>query len=293
MTETTLFLLKAAFLGIIEGLTEFLPISSTAHLLIVGDWINFDSSSDKVFEVVIQFGSILAVMWIFRARLWQLIRGTFSGDRTELLFTRNLLIAFLPAAVIGALMISYIKALFHNPGVFVLTLVGGGLLMLWVERKPQYSKFEDESGRVAAYGKGDSVTSLRATANTLEDITWKQALIVGCAQCVAMVPGTSRSGATIIGGMLAGIQRKTATEFSFFLAMPTMLAATVYDLYRNAGALSGTEVNAIIIGFVLAFLSALVVVRAVLNFVLRHTYRPFAWYRIALGGVVLLWLLMR
>lgn len=293
MTETTLFLLKAAFLGIVEGLTEFLPISSTAHLLILGDWINFVSSSDKVFEVVIQFGSILAVMWIFRQRLWQLIRGTFSGDRTELLFARNLLIAFLPAAVIGAIMISYIKALFHNPAVFVVTLVGGGLLMLWVERKPQFSKFEDESGKVAEYGKGDSVTSLRATANTLEDISWKQALIVGFAQCVAMVPGTSRSGATVIGGMLAGIQRRTATEFSFFLAMPTMLAATVYDLYRNAGALSGTEVNAIIIGFILAFLSALVVVRAILNFVTRHTYRPFAWYRIALGGVVMLWLVMR
>lgn len=293
MTETTLFLLKAALLGIVEGLTEFLPISSTAHLLILGDWINFVSSSDKVFEVVIQFGSILAVMWIFRQRLWQLIRGTLSGDRTELLFTRNLLIAFLPAAVIGAIMISYIKALFHNPAVFVVTLVAGGFLMLWVERKPQFSKFEDDSGKVASYGEGDSVTSLRATANTLEEITWKQALIVGFAQCVAMVPGTSRSGATIIGGMLAGIQRKTATEFSFFLAMPTMLAATVYDLYRNAGALSGTEVNAIVIGFVLAFLSALVVVRAVLNFVLRHTYRPFAWYRIALGGVVMLWLIMR
>ena len=293
MTESTLFLLKATFLGIIEGLTEFLPISSTAHLLIVGDWINFVSSSDKVFEVVIQFGSIMAVMWIFRERLWQLIRGTFSGDRTELLFTRNLLIAFLPAAVIGALMISYIKMLFHNPAVFVVTLIGGGLLMLWVERKPQYSKFESESAGVVSYGQGDSVTSLRATANTLEEITWKQALIVGFAQCVAMVPGTSRSGATIIGGMLAGVQRKTATEFSFFLAMPTMLAATVYDLYRNAGALSGTEVNAIIIGFIAAFFSALVVVRVVLNFVLRHTYRPFAWYRIGLGLVVMTWLLMR
>src|SRR5690554_4651302 len=293
MTESNLFLLKAAFLGLIEGLTEFLPISSTAHLLIVGDWINFVSSSDKVFEVVIQFGSIMAVMWIFRARLWQLIQGTFSGDRTEQLFTRNLLIAFLPAAVIGALMISYIKMLFHNPAVFVVTLVGGGLLMLWVERKPQFSKFEDESGTVASYGDGDSVTSLRATANTLEEITWKQALIVGFAQCVAMVPGTSRSGATIIGGMLAGIQRKTATEFSFFLAMPTMLAATVYDLYRNAAVLSGTEINAIIIGFIAAFFSALVVVRAVLNFVLRHTYRPFAWYRIGLGAVVMVWLILR
>lgn len=293
MTETTLFLLKAAFLGIIEGLTEFLPISSTAHLLIVGDWINFVSSSDKVYEVVIQFGSILAVIWIFRERLWQLIRGAFSGDRTELLFMRNLLIAFLPAAVIGALMISYIKALFHNPAVFVATLVGGGLLMLWVERKPQYSKSQAMRDQGVVAGKGDSVTSLRATANTLEDITWKQALVVGFAQCVAMVPGTSRSGATIIGGMLAGVQRKTATEFSFFLAMPTMLAATVYDLYRNAGALSGTEINGIIIGFIAAFFSALVVVRAVLSFVSRRTYRPFAWYRIGLGGVVMLWLLMR
>ncbi|HLU15696.1 MAG TPA: undecaprenyl-diphosphate phosphatase [Burkholderiaceae bacterium] len=299
MTESTLFLLKALFLGVVEGLTEFLPISSTAHLLIIGDWINFVSSSDKVFEVVIQFGSIMAVMWIFRQRLWQLIRGTLTGDRTELLFTRNLLIAFLPAAVIGAVMISYIKALFHHPGVFVITLVGGGLLMLWVERKPQYAKFGAEGAGADAEAQarpvrsGDSVTSLRATATTLEEITWKQALVVGFAQCVAMVPGTSRSGATIIGGMLAGIQRKTATEFSFFLAMPTMLAATVYDLYRNAGALSATEVNAIVIGFIAAFLSALVVVRAVLNFVLRHTYRPFAWYRIALGGVVLLWLLAR
>lgn len=295
MTESTLFLLKAAILGVVEGLTEFLPISSTAHLLILGDWMNFVSSSDKVFEVVIQLGSILAVMWIFRERLWRLIRGTLAGDRTELLFARNLLIAFLPAAVIGALMISYIKALFHNPAVFVVTLVGGGLLMLWVERKPQYAKFSDAHGApdTPVVRSGDSVTSLRATASTLEEITWKQALVVGFAQCVAMVPGTSRSGATIIGGMLAGIQRKTATEFSFFLAMPTMLAATVYDLYRNAGALTGTEINAIIIGFILAFLSALVVVRAVLNFVLRHTYRPFAWYRIALGGVVALWLLAR
>lgn len=295
MTESTLFLLKAFFLGLIEGLTEFLPVSSTAHLLIVGDWINFTSSSDKVFEVVIQFGSILAVMWIFRARLWQLIAGTFSGDRRELLFTRNLLIAFMPAAVIGAIMITYIKALFHSPAVFVLTLVGGGVIMLWVERKPQYTKHVPGADGAApvAIAPGDSVTSMRATASSLEEITWKQALIVGCAQCVAMVPGTSRSGATIIGGMLAGIQRKTATEFSFFLAMPTMLAATVYDLYRNAGALSGTEINGIIIGFIAAFLSALVVVRAVLSFVSRHTYRPFAWYRIALGGVVMMWLLLR
>lgn len=289
MTDSTWFLLKALFLGLMEGFTEFIPVSSTAHLLLIGDWINFSSGSDKVFEVVIQFGSILAVMWIFRKRLWQLIRGTLAGETTEVMFTRNLIIAFLPAAVIGALTIKYIKMLFHNPGVFVVTLILGGLIMLWVERKPQYAKH----GAPALAAEDDSMASQHATALTLEQITWKQALIVGFAQCLAMVPGTSRSGATIISGMMAGIQRKTATEFSFFLAMPTMLAATVYDLYRNSGALSDAQTQAIVVGFVAAFVSALLVVRAVLYFVSKRTYRPFAWYRIALGLVVLAWLLMR
>src|SRR5690606_8161178 len=274
MTESSWFMLKALFLGLIEGFTEFIPVSSTAHLLLIGDWINFSSGSDKVFEVVIQFGSILAVMWIFRARLWQLIRGTLAGERSEVMFMRNLLIAFLPAAVIGALTIKYIKMLFHSPAVFVFTLIAGGLIMLWVERKPQFAKTTDTARRVV---QDDSVSSQRATAHTLEQISWKQALVVGFAQCLAMVPGTSRSGATIISGMMAGIQRKTATEFSFFLAMPTMLAATVYDLYRNSGALDDTQMTAIAVGFAAAFVSALVVVRAVLRFVSRRTYRPFAW----------------
>jgi undecaprenyl-diphosphatase len=177
--------------------------------------------------------------------------------------------------------------LFHSPGVFVFTLVAGGLIMLWVERKPQYAKFGSPSGGTPSE---ETETNRRATAHALEQITWRQALVVGFAQCLAMVPGTSRSGATIISGMLAGIDRRTATEFSFFLAMPTMLAATVYDLTRNAAALTATEFSAIAVGFVAAFFSALVVVRAVLRFVSRHTYRPFAWYRIALGMVVLAWL---
>lgn len=282
MTESAWFYLKALFLGVVEGFTEFIPVSSTAHLLILGDWINFSSGDNKVYEVVIQFGSILAVMWIFRARLWQLLQGVISQERSELMFARNLIIAFLPAAVIGALAIGFIKSMFLNPAVFVFTLIAGGLLMLWVERKPHYAKHADET-----------VASQHATSHTLEDITWKQALVVGFAQCVAMVPGTSRSGATIIGGMLAGIQRKTATEFSFFLAMPTMLAATVYDFYKHGGVLSDQQLTGIAIGFVAAFLSALVVVRAVLNFVSRHTYRPFAWYRIGLGLVVMTWLYLR
>jgi undecaprenyl-diphosphatase len=286
VTENTLYLIKAFFLGIIEGLTEFIPVSSTGHLILFGDWIHFESSSGKVFEVVIQFGSILAVMWIFRARLWQLIHGTLTGVRSEVMFTRNLLVAFLPAAVIGAIFIRAIKNLFYHPGVVGVTLVLGGLIMLYVERKAHTAP-----GAPAHPAADDTAAQINATAHTLEQITWKQALAVGLSQCVAMVPGVSRSGSTIIGGMIAGIQRKTATEFSFFLAMPTMLGAAVYDSYRNMSVLSQHDVTGIVVGFIAAFLSALLVVRAVLRFVSNHTYRVFAWYRIALGilvGVVLL-----
>lgn len=266
MTETTLQLLKAFVLGIVEGMTEFLPVSSTGHLILVGEWINFASTESKVFEVVIQLGSILAVVWIFRHRVWQLLAGAWQRDSVELAFMRNLFIAFLPAAVIGAIFISDIKALFFHPGVVVVMLVLGGIVMLWVERP--------NSARKAP------------TALTLETISWKQALAVGCAQCLAMIPGTSRSGATIIGGMLAGIERKTATEFSFFLAIPVMFAAAIYDSYKHAAELSQTDVMAIAVGFVMAFISALFVVRAILSFVARHTYRVFGWYRIVLGLVV-------
>lgn len=283
MTDYYWYLLKALLLGLIEGFTEFIPVSSTAHLLLLAEWISFPSDDNKVFEVVIQFGSILAVIWLFRARIIQLITGVFTGDRSEIMFMRNLILAFLPAAVIGALTIKYIKVLFHNPLVFVFTLVLGGLIMLWVERKPAYAK----------HGSNETAVSEKATAYTMEDISWKQALVVGFSQCLAMVPGTSRSGATIVGGMLAGIQRKTATEFSFFLAMPTMLAATVYDLYKNGAALNPDQTWGIVVGFIAAFFSALFLVKAVLRFVSKRTYRPFAWYRIALGAVVLAWLYLR
>lgn len=274
MTEQTIYLWKAFFLGIVEGITEFLPISSTGHLILFGDWINFESNEAKVFEVVIQLGSILAVVWIFRHRLFQMIRGTLRMEPVEVAFTRNLLIAFLPSAIVGLLFIKAIKALFFHPGVVVVTLVLGGLIMLWVERRRPANNAQAQADQV----------------QTLEKITWKQALIVGFAQCLAMVPGTSRSGATIIAGMLSGIQRKTATEFSFFLAMPTMLAAAVYDFYKHADLLTQQDVLAIAVGFVSAFVCALVVVRAILVFVSRHTYRAFAWYRIALGLVVGAWL---
>ena len=270
MIDPQWHLFKAFVLGVVEGLTEFLPVSSTGHLILVGKWIDFASSEAKVFEVVIQLGSILAVMWIFRQRLAQLIVGTLMRKPLEVAFTRNLLIAFLPAAVIGAIFIKQIKALFFHPGVVVVTLILGGLIMLWVERRP----------------KPGSQSAFQVTANTLEEISWKQALIVGLAQCLAMIPGTSRSGSTIIGGMMAGIQRKTATEFSFFLAMPTMLAAAVYDTWKNAAALTQQDTMAIVVGFVTAFFSALIVVKVVLAFISKHTYRVFAWYRIVLGAIV-------
>lgn len=274
MTEQTIYLWKAFFLGIVEGITEFLPISSTGHLILFGDWINFQSNEAKVFEVVIQLGSILAVVWIFRHRLFQLIRGTLRLEPVEVAFTRNLLIAFLPSAIVGLLFIKAIKALFFHPGVVVVTLVLGGFIMLWVERRRPANSADAQSDQV----------------QTLENITWKQALVVGFAQCLAMVPGTSRSGATIIAGMLSGIQRKTATEFSFFLAMPTMLAAAVYDFYKHADLLTQQDMLAIAVGFVSAFICALFVVRAILVFVSRHTYRAFGWYRIVLGLVVGAWL---
>ena len=270
MTESTLHLLKAFLLGIVEGLTEFLPVSSTGHLILVGEWINFTSTESKVFEVVIQLGAIFAVMWIFRARIAQLLQGVFARNPVEVSFMRNLLIAFLPAAVIGGLFIKQIKVLFFHPGVVAVTLVLGGLIMLWVER-----------GRT-----GGQQDIKPGTVTSLEAITWRQALVVGFAQCLAMVPGTSRSGSTIIGGMLAGIERKTATEFSFFLAMPTMLAAALYDTYKHAAELSQHDMTAIAVGFLAAFLSALLIVRAVLAFVSKNTYRVFGWYRIILGLVV-------
>ncbi len=274
MSESTLQLIKAFFLGIVEGITEFLPISSTGHLILVGKWIDFASTDSKVFEVVIQLGSILAVMWIFRERLIKLCVGTLQRDPVEMGFMRNLIIAFLPSAIIGFIFIKAIKALFFQPAVVAVTLILGGFIMLWVERT-----------RHGGQSAGSSVT-----ATTLESISWKQALVVGCAQCLAMIPGTSRSGATIIGGMLAGINRKTATEFSFFLAMPTMMAAAGYDMFKNASLISQADMLAIAVGFASAFFSALVVVRAILAFISKHTYRAFGWYRILLGVVVAVWL---
>ncbi|HZJ96231.1 MAG TPA: undecaprenyl-diphosphate phosphatase [Oligella sp.] len=273
-----LYLLKAAILGIVEGLTEFLPISSTAHLIIWGDWLNFDSGDVKVFEIVIQFGSIMAVVWIYRYYIVDVIKGLLRWEMKQVLFVRNLLLAFLPAAIIGLLIIDQVAKLLDGKFmIYVFTLILGGFIMLWVESRPQMKKANQMVDENAPPGEG------------LDSITWKQALVVGFAQCLAMVPGTSRSGATIISGMIAGIPRRAATEFSFFLAMPTMLAATVLSLYKYGDQLSSDNFLAIVVGFVFAFISALFLVKAILRFVSKHSYKPFAYYRIVFGAVVGLW----
>ncbi len=270
ITDNTLFLIKAFFLGIIEGLTEFLPVSSTGHLILIGDWINFFSGDAKVFEVVIQFGAILAVIWIFREKVAHILIGCLSNDKFSLKFARNIIVAFLPAAIIGATFLREIKEVLFRPSVVAVALIIGGLIILLVERRPQSE----------------------AKTPNMSEITWVQALLIGLAQCLAMIPGTSRSGATIIGGMAAGLKRTTATEFSFFLAMPTMLGASVYDAWKNHDVLTNNDVTAIAIGFVAAFFAALLVVRALMRFVATHSYRVFAWYRIALGLLIVGWMLV-
>ncbi|MRR54463.1 MAG: undecaprenyl-diphosphate phosphatase [Deltaproteobacteria bacterium] len=258
-----LYLLKAFFLGIVEGLTEFLPISSTGHLIIIGDWISFESHESRVFEVVIQFGAILAVCWLYREKLLSLGRGAWLGGPAERRFASSVLLAFLPAAILGALFIGPIKSVLFDPAVVAAMLVAGGIIILVVEQRTARPHIFDT-----------------------KQIGWKQAIGIGFAQCVAMIPGVSRSGATIIGGMLSGLSRQSATEFSFFLAIPTMLGAAVYDAWRHHHLLSFEDLGAIIAGFTAAFLAALLVVSALVRFVARHSLRVFAWYRLALGSLL-------
>lgn len=261
------YLIKALFLGFIEGVTEFLPISSTGHLILFGDWIAFESHESKVFEVVIQLGAILAVCWLYRMKIISLAKGLVQGSDEERRFAICVLVAFVPAALIGALFIDFIKGALFNPHVVAIALIAGGLIILAVERHQADPAVKDTS-----------------------QIRWKHALGIGVAQCVAMIPGTSRSGATIVGGMLSGLSRQTATEFSFFLAMPTMLGAASYDLFRNFHLLSQNDISAIAAGFIAAFISALIVVSALVRFIARHSLRIFAWYRIVLGCILIGWI---
>ena len=264
---TAFDLLVAAILGLVEGLTEFLPVSSTGHLIVAGSLLNFTGERAKLFEIVIQAGAIVAVCWEYRARLFAVARG-LPRERAAQRFVLNLLIAFLPAALLGLAFAGAIKARLFAPVPVATAFIAGALVILWAE------------GRQRA--RPDSVR-----IRSVDELSWTDALKVGCAQAFALIPGTSRSGATIIGGMLFGLSRQAATEFSFFLAIPTLFAATGYDLVKNRHLLSTGDLSMIAVGFAVAFVSAFFTIRALLRYVAHHDFVPFAWYRIAFGLLIL------
>jgi undecaprenyl-diphosphatase len=247
-------LLHALLLGIVEGLTEFLPISSTGHLILVGDLIGFNDAKAKVFEIVIQTGAMLAIVWEYRARFL----------RVDWPLYRNLAIAFMPAALIGLAFEHAIKAALFKPVPVALAFIAGALVILWAERRNH-----------------------RVRVERVDQMTWRDALKVGFAQAFALIPGTSRSGATIIGAMLFGLSRPAATEFSFFLAVPTLVAAGGYDFFKHRALFSSADLGLFGVGLVAAFVAAIACVRWLIRYVATHDFKPFAWYRIAFGVVVL------
>lgn len=259
-------LLQALILGIVEGLTEFLPVSSTGHLIIVGDAMGFTGERAKTFEIFIQLGSILGVMWHYRSKVIDLMVHVHRPEQRQ--FVVSLLIAFLPAALIGVATHRYIKAYLFNPITVACALIVGGVLIFIIEHWYQHR---------------------HARVQRLDQLRPMDALKIGVAQTFALVPGVSRAGATIMGGLLTGLSRTTATEFSFFLAMPTMFAATLYDLYNNAHLLQSQDIVLFTVGFIAAFITGLIVVKTFLIFVSRHTFKAFAWYRIGFGMLVLLY----
>ncbi len=260
-------LIKAAIMGIVEGLTEFLPISSTGHLILAGALLGFDDEKAKVFDIAIQTGAIFAVILVY----WQKIRDTVVALPTEKQaqqFALNVLIAFIPAVVLGLLFGKAIKANLFTPVVVASTFIIGGFIILWAEKRQ---------------ANNPAVARIHA----VEDMTMLDALKVGLVQCLAMIPGTSRSGATIIGGMLLGLSRKAATDFSFYLAIPTLIGAGAYSLYKERALLSVADVPMFAVGLVFAFISAWLCIRWLLKYIASHSFVPFAWYRIAFGIVVL------
>lgn len=258
-----LLLFKAFILGIVEGVTEFLPISSTGHLIIAGDLLDFNDDKGKIFEIIIQLGAILAVCFEFRQRLIDTVTH-LSKEASAQNFVINLIIAFIPAALLGLLFHGFIKAHLFSPITVAIALIIGGFAILIIEK---YAK--------------------HAPTQQIEAITKTQALKIGFAQSLALVPGVSRSGATILGGMVFGLSRQTATEFSFFLAIPIMFAATAYDLLKSWDLLSMADLPLFAVGFITAFLSALLVIKVLIKYVANHDFTVFAWYRIVFGIAVL------
>ncbi|WP_439888426.1 undecaprenyl-diphosphate phosphatase [Pseudomonas sp. MBLB4123] len=254
---------QALILGVVEGITEFLPISSTGHQIIVADLIDFSGERAMAFNIIIQLGAILAVVWEYRQKVLEIVLGLPKQPQAQR-FTANLLIAFFPALVLGVTFADFIHAFLFNPVTVAAALVAGGVVMLWAEQR-----------------------SHQISAESVDDMSWQQALKIGCAQCLAMIPGTSRSGATIIGGLLFGLSRKAATEFSFFLAMPTMVGAAVYSGYKYRDLFQPADLPVFAIGFVTSFVFAMIAVRALLRFIGNHSYAAFAWYRIVFGLLIL------
>ncbi|MCL4124037.1 UNVERIFIED_CONTAM: hypothetical protein GTU68_066249 [Idotea baltica] len=244
---------QALVLGLIEGLTEFLPISSTGHQIIAADLLGFTGERAMAFNIIIQLGAILAVVWAFKNKIYHTIR-----------FTLNLIVAFLPAVVLGVCFADIIHAYLFNPITVATALVIGGFIMLWSEKRIHAAHIE-----------------------TIDQMTWRDALKVGFAQCVAMIPGTSRSGATIVGGLWFGLSRQAATEFSFFLAIPTMLGAAVYSGYKYRDVFQMQDIPVFVLGFITAFIVAMLSVNFLLRFIAKHSYAVFAWYRIAFGLIIL------
>ncbi|WP_439534562.1 undecaprenyl-diphosphate phosphatase [Polymorphobacter sp.] len=257
-------------LGIIEGLTEFLPVSSTGHLILASELLGFKGEAELAFKIAIQLGAILAVLVAYHRRFTGVISGLARRDPSAITFTRNIILGFLPALLVGAVAYEGIRRLIESPMTVAVALIVGGIAILVIEKRLHRERF-----------------------STIEAIPGGTAFKVGIGQCVAMIPGVSRSGATIMFGLLAGLDRKTAAEYSFFLAVPTMAAATVYALWKGRDALAVGDLAAIGIGFTVAFMVALIVVRGFVALIGRFGFAPFAWYRIALGSISLIWLLAR
>ena len=255
---------KAVILGVVEGLTEFLPISSTGHLILAADLLDFNDTRGQVFQLVIQTGAMLAVIWEFRARFLGVLAG-LGRDAQARRFALNIAVAFLPAAVLGLAFGKYIKAVLFKPVPVAIAFIVGGFVILWAERREH-----------------------RIRCETVDEMGVADALKIGLAQAFALIPGTSRSGATIIGGLLFGLSRRAATEFSFFLAVPTLLAAGGYDLIKHRALFAWSDLGLFSVGLVVSFGSAFMCIRWLLRYVMRHDFTPFAWYRIVFGGIVLL-----
>jgi undecaprenyl-diphosphatase len=258
-----MLLFKALILGVVEGLTEFLPISSTGHLILVGDLLDFNDDKGKVFEVAIQTGAIMAVVWDYRVKFGAVARG-LPGDPMARRFLLNLFLAFVPIAALGLLFGKVIKAHLFAPVPVALAFIIGGLVIFWAERRKHVVRVQE-----------------------VDDLQWQDALKLGFAQCFALIPGTSRSGATIIGGLFIGLSRKAAAEFSFFLAVPTLGMATLYDLVKHRDLLSWSDLPMFAVGFVAAFISAALAVRVFIRYVASHDFTLFVIYRIVFGVVVL------